>query len=99
VARSLCRILRPNGAGICGSYHDETTIKPWFSTTPHPPGRRARAQNAGSGRDSRSSLIPTARSPQRPPRFSAECLVVYVVPNRAPGGEHLDETRRYDRLK
>ena len=26
VVRSLCRILLPNGVGICGSYHDETTI-------------------------------------------------------------------------
>src|SRR5215467_1269008 len=26
VARFLCRILLPNGVGICGSYHDETTI-------------------------------------------------------------------------
>jgi hypothetical protein len=26
VARFLCRILLPNGVGICGSYHDETAI-------------------------------------------------------------------------
>ena len=25
-ARFLCRMLLPNGVGICGSYHDETTI-------------------------------------------------------------------------